>query len=68
MQEVMKKEVIKLFDAGIIYQISDSIWVSQVQVVPKEEGMTGVPKQKEELILMRVITGWRVCIDFLFTE
>ena len=35
MKEVVKKEVIKWFDAGIIYLISDSSWVSPVQCVPK---------------------------------
>ncbi|GAB2273056.1 hypothetical protein Dimus_039009 [Dionaea muscipula] len=36
MQEVVKKEVIKQLDLGIIYPISDSKWVSPVQVVPKK--------------------------------
>ncbi|XP_019235392.1 PREDICTED: uncharacterized protein LOC109215729 [Nicotiana attenuata] len=36
MQEVVKKEVVKLLAAGIIYPISDSPWVSPVQVVPKK--------------------------------
>src|SRR5262249_34378312 len=34
MRDVVKKEVIKLLDAGMIYPISDSSWVSPVQVVP----------------------------------
>ncbi|RDY10702.1 hypothetical protein CR513_04736, partial [Mucuna pruriens] len=38
--DVVKKEVTKLLDAGIIYPISDSQWVSLVQVVPKKSGMT----------------------------
>ncbi|GKV41178.1 hypothetical protein SLEP1_g48746 [Rubroshorea leprosula] len=37
MQEVVKKEVIKWLDAGIIFPISDSTWVSPVQVVPKKD-------------------------------
>ncbi|KAH9751080.1 hypothetical protein KPL71_014142 [Citrus sinensis] len=32
MMEVVKKEILKLLDAGIIYPISDSKWVSLVQV------------------------------------
>ena len=36
MKEVMKAEIIKLLDAGMIYPISDSAWVSPVQVVPKK--------------------------------
>ena len=65
MQEVVKKEVIKLLDAGIIYPISDSKWVSPVQVVPKKGGTTVVKNDKDELIPTRVVTDWRMCIDFL---
>lgn len=36
LKEVVKKEIIKLLDAGIIYPISDSNWVSHVHVVPKK--------------------------------
>ena len=50
MQEVVQKEVIKLLDAGIIYPISDSSWVSPVQVVPKKGGMTVIVNEKEELV------------------
>ncbi|KAK1429674.1 hypothetical protein QVD17_11888 [Tagetes erecta] len=64
MQEVVKKEVIKLLDAGLIYPISDSAWVSPVQVVPKKGGMTVVTNEKNELIPTRTVTGWRVCIDY----
>jgi hypothetical protein len=35
MQEVVKAKVIKLLDAGIIYPIFDSKWVSPIHVVPK---------------------------------
>jgi hypothetical protein len=40
MKEVVKKEVIKWLDAGIIYPISDSVWVSPVQCVPKKGGIS----------------------------
>ena len=39
MQEVVKKEVAKLLDVEIIYSISNSPWVSHVQVVPKKRWM-----------------------------
>jgi hypothetical protein len=42
MQEVVSAEVIKLLDAGIIYPISDSKWVSLIHVVPKRAGLTVV--------------------------
>ncbi|GKA36980.1 hypothetical protein Tco_0723545 [Tanacetum coccineum] len=48
-KEVVKKEVIKLLDAGLIYPISDSPWVP-VQLIPKKGGMTVVKNEKEELI------------------
>jgi hypothetical protein len=64
MKEVVKKEVLKLLDVGIIYPISDSQWVSLVQVVPKKGGITVVKNEDEELIPTRITTGWRVCIDY----
>ncbi|KAD4585817.1 hypothetical protein E3N88_23418 [Mikania micrantha] len=64
MQEVVKKEVLKLMDAGLIYPISDSSWVSPTQVVPKKGGMTVITNEKNELIPSRTVTGWRVCIDY----
>nr|GFA37790.1 reverse transcriptase domain-containing protein [Tanacetum cinerariifolium]GFA37811.1 reverse transcriptase domain-containing protein [Tanacetum cinerariifolium] len=36
--EMIKKEVLKLLDAGLIYPISDSPWVSPVHCVPKKGG------------------------------
>ena len=64
MKEVVKKEVMKLLDAGMIYPISDSAWVSPVQVVPKKGGMTVICNDKNELIPTRTVTGWRMCIDY----
>ncbi|GJS97328.1 reverse transcriptase domain-containing protein [Tanacetum coccineum] len=62
--EVIKKEVLKLLDAGMIYPISDSPWVSLVHCVPKKGGITVVANEENELILTRLVTGWRVCIDY----
>ncbi|GJY68979.1 reverse transcriptase domain-containing protein [Tanacetum coccineum] len=62
--EVIKKEVIKLLDAGLIYPISDSPWVSPVPCVPKKGGMTVIENEDNELIPTRLVTGWRVCIDY----
>ncbi|XP_058213682.1 uncharacterized protein LOC131325434 [Rhododendron vialii] len=64
MKEVVMKEVVKLLDAGIIYPISDSKWVSPTQVVPKKSGITVVENEKGELVPTRTTTGWRVCIDY----
>src|SRR3954465_8208133 len=64
MKEVVRKEVVKLLEAGMIYPISDSEWVSPVQVVPKKGGMTVIRNEKNELIPTRTVTGWRMCIDY----
>ena len=45
MREVVKKEVLKWLDAGIIYPISDSQWVSPTQTVPKKAGIQVVKKR-----------------------
>ena len=64
MKEEVRKEVLKLLEAGLIYPISDSGWVSPVQVVPKKGGMTVVKNEKNDLIPTRIVTGWRMCIDY----
>ncbi|GKE67199.1 hypothetical protein Tco_1521360 [Tanacetum coccineum] len=63
-QDVVKNEIVKLLDSGLIYPISDSSWVSPIHVVPKKEGMTVVLNDDNELIPSRTVTGWRVCIDY----
>ena len=47
MKEVVKVEIIKLLDLGIIYPISDSSWVSPVQVVPKKGGTTVIKNDQD---------------------
>nr|GEU79851.1 reverse transcriptase domain-containing protein [Tanacetum cinerariifolium] len=62
--EVIKKEVIKLLDARMIYSISDSPWVSPIHCVPKKGGIIVVENKNNELIPTRLVTGWHVCIDY----
>nr|GEU59225.1 reverse transcriptase domain-containing protein [Tanacetum cinerariifolium] len=57
--DVIKKEVEKLLDAGLIYPISDSPWVSPVHCVPKKGGFAVVENEENKLILTRLVTGWR---------
>jgi len=64
LSDVVKKEVQKLLEAGIIYPISDSQWVSPVHVVPKKGGVTVVNNEKGESIAQRVDTLSRMCIDY----
>ncbi|GKE19361.1 reverse transcriptase domain-containing protein, partial [Tanacetum coccineum] len=60
MQEVIKKEIVKLLDTDIIYPIVDSPWVSTIHCVPKKGGITVVINENDELVPTRTITGWRV--------
>nr|GEZ56731.1 reverse transcriptase domain-containing protein [Tanacetum cinerariifolium] len=61
---VIKQEVLKLLDAGLIYPISDSSWVSPVHCVPKKGGFIVVENKENKLILTHLVTGWRVYIDY----
>ena len=63
MKDVVRKEVLKWLNAGFIYAISYSSWVSPVHVVPKKGGFTVIRNEENELIPTRTVTGWRVCID-----
>ena len=64
MKEVVKKEVLKLLDVGVIYSIANSKWVNPTQVVPNKFGVTVVENENNELIPTRVTSSWRVCIDY----
>ena len=64
MKEVVRVEVLKWLDAGIIYHISDSSWTSPVHVVLKKGGMTIMYNKNNKIIPTRTVTGWRVCIDY----
>ena len=50
LKDVVKKEIIKLLEAGVINAISDSNWISHVHVVPKKGGITVITNEKNELI------------------
>ncbi|CAM8895881.1 unnamed protein product [Rhodiola kirilowii] len=62
--EVVFKEITRLREAGIIYAVPDSEWVSPIHVVPKKGGLTVVKNEKNELIPTRTVTGWRMCVDY----
>ena len=64
MKDVIRKEVLKWLNAGFIYAISDSPWVSPIHVVPKKGGFTVIRNERNELIPTRTVIGWRVCIDY----
>ena len=54
MKEVVKKEILKLLDNRIIYPISNSLWVSPIQVVPKKSDVIVIPNETNELVPTRV--------------
>ncbi|KAL1563837.1 hypothetical protein AAHA92_06260 [Salvia divinorum] len=65
MREEVMKEVLKLLSLGIIYSIPDSEWVSPVHMVPKKSGIQVVTNDRNELVPTSLVTGWRMCIDYL---
>nr|GFA36239.1 reverse transcriptase domain-containing protein [Tanacetum cinerariifolium] len=58
--KVQSQEVEKLLDAGLIYPIYDSPWVSPIHCVPRKGGMTVIKNDENELVPTRLVTGWRV--------
>nr|GEV04966.1 reverse transcriptase domain-containing protein [Tanacetum cinerariifolium] len=64
--EVIKKEVIKLLDAEMIYLVSDSPWVSPIHYVPKNGGITVVENENNELMPTQLVTGW--CMMEIFHD
>ena len=60
----MRAKILKLLNAGMIYAISDSSWVSPVQVVPKKGGMTMVKNDNNEFIRSRTVTASHVCLNY----
>ena len=64
MKEVVRKEVLKWLDTGVIYPISDSAWVIPVQVVPKKGGTTVIRTENNTLLPSRTVTGWRIWIVY----
>ena len=64
MKEVVRKEVLKWLDAGVIYPIYDSAWVSPVPVVPKKGGTTVIKIENNILLPSRIVIGWRICTDY----
>jgi hypothetical protein len=64
MIKVVKSEILKLLDAGVIYPITDSKWVVSIHVVPKKTGIMLVKNKRDELIPTRISSGWRMCVDY----
>lgn len=56
--------MLKLLEAGIIYQIYDRKWISPVHVVLKKGCITVVQNDKGEQVAKLITNGWRMCIDY----
>ena len=57
---MVRKEILKLLEAGIIYPVADGQWVSPIHCVLNKGGITVVPNDKYELIPQIIITGYRM--------
>ena len=57
MKEVVRKEVLNWLNVGVIYPISNSSWVSPVQVVPKKGGTIVIRTENNALLSSRTVTG-----------
>ncbi|GJQ99467.1 reverse transcriptase domain-containing protein [Tanacetum coccineum] len=69
MQEVVKKEIMKLLDTDIIYPITDSPWVSFIHYVPKKGGITVVTNENDELVPTRTVTAtFQRCMLAIFHD
>ena len=64
MKEVVRKEVLKWLDAGVIYPLFYSAWVSPAQVVPKKGGTAVIKTSNNVFLPSGIVTGWRICIDY----
>jgi len=64
MMEVVKAEILKLLDVGVIYPIMDNKWVAPIYVVLKKTGIILVKNKNDELIPTRISSGWRMCVDY----
>jgi len=64
MIEVVKAEILKLLDAGVIYPITKSMWVAPIHVVPKKTRIMLVKNKDDELIPTRISSGWRMCVNY----
>ena len=57
MMEVVKAEILKLLDAGVIYPITNSKWIMSIHVVPKKTGIMLVQNKNDKLIPTRLSSG-----------
>ena len=64
LSEAMKEDILKWLNAKIIYPISHSQWVSPLHDIPKKSRVTVMTNEKGEEIQTRLLTKWRVCIDY----
>ncbi|GJS73949.1 reverse transcriptase domain-containing protein [Tanacetum coccineum] len=59
-----KHKIQLLYDKKPVVQKQRSSWASPIHCIPKKGGITVVTNKNDELVPIRTITGWRVCIDY----
>lgn len=64
MQEMIRKEVVTLLDAGITYPIYYTKWISLVQVIPKNGDIIVVKNDNNKLNPSKDFYQWQVYIDY----
>ena len=63
-KKLVRVEILKWLDTRIIFPNFDSVWISPIHVVPKKDRMMEIVNENYEIIPIRVIAEWRVCIDY----
>jgi hypothetical protein len=58
MKDVVRKKLVRLLDACIIYHISDSKWVNSIHCIPKHGGVTVIQNDIDEVLPTRTITEY----------
>ena len=61
---MVRKEIICLLDAGVIYSILDCKWASPIHCIPKKGGVSLVTNENNDLVPTRAVIGYGMCVDF----
>lgn len=64
MNEVVKTELLKLLNAGIVYLIKSSKCISPTQIISKKSGVAIIKNEDGEIVPTRTAMSWRTCIAY----
>lgn len=65
MKDVIRKDILKLLDIGVIFSISDSKWENPFHVEQKKCGIMLVINTDDQIIPIRVHNGWWLYVDYM---